>query len=250
MFFIIFANPYYYRKIISSFVINLKFGNYVLTNSNVVTYLGLRFDWDANWTLQIESVISSGKVFVPMFYRLRGILDEDTLVYLIRTLVIPRLMYGLLIYGNSKYGNFLVLNRILRKLLRIIFFKRPTESINHKFQSLRIMNFSQYYIWLLLKLFCKIKDNTCNSVGLYLEKDVRSGPYHLREDNLNFLRVDRPNTKFGKVMIKYRILSLINYVHRLDCPILDESTFDLKISNNGLKDIVFKLDCMTFLKSL
>lgn len=65
--FVIFANVFQYRKITSSQVLTIKFGSSVLTNQKVVTYLGLKFDWDLKWTVHIDSIISTGKVFLPLF---------------------------------------------------------------------------------------------------------------------------------------------------------------------------------------
>lgn len=142
------------------------------------------------------------------------------------------------------------MNRLLRKLLRIVLFKRPTESVNAYLCSLKLMNFSQIYILQLLKLFLRIKDNPSNQVGLQLEKDSRMGPYGLRQTKMDLLKVGKPFSKFGSHMISYRIVMLLNYVHRVFGPVLDEMSLDLIKSSNYLKNIVYKIDSQEFMKLL
>ena len=92
-------------------------------------YLGLILDDQLKFKDHINYVKEKLLKFCSLFYRLRLIFTRSQLLKIFKIYVKPIVQYGILIYGSTNENFLKPINLSIKRILKIIFWKRKYQSI-------------------------------------------------------------------------------------------------------------------------
>lgn len=179
-----------------------------------IKYLGLILDSTLTWNEQISKVQEKTSYFIPIFYRLRHILDKDTLMTIFNTCYKAKLLYGLKFYGSTYKTHLNAINYTFRKVLRIIHFFKNQDSLRNILKNEKILDIYQLHVNEIMKCFLNIMSGrSCTGWGLYFQLyDSISCCYSLRKSATILNIVPKFNNDYGRFRLNVRINTLINYL--------------------------------------
>ena len=134
--------------------INIK----TIQNVETFKYLGIQVDHKLSFQEHAKNLTKRMLGFCTLLYRIRKVLTTNQLVQVYRTYVQPVIQYGVLVYANTSNQVLKTLNQMVKKIARIITFKKKFDSITSKRKELLIYNVSELHLYEILKM--AIKNNT------------------------------------------------------------------------------------------
>lgn len=189
--------------------------------------------------------------FIPIFYRIRGHMNRETLISIFNTLYITKITYGISIYGATYKTALNIINKNIKYILRIILWKKRSDSVSGIMVDLSIRNLFQHYLISLGRIFRRIlleKWNN-NEEQIMLELYHPKGPYEMRNNLKMLIQLPRYNNDYGKFKIVYRIVKFLNLVYVNGVNLLNLDRFrenrNKKIINNFI-DSCLKEILLTF----
>ena len=114
-------------------------------------YLGSHLDKKLNFVTHIEKIVSKLAQHCGTLYKLRETLSKGQLKPYIRSYVIPRVQYGVLLYGLGAKTKLQKILLIQRKLIRIALRLPPWASVLGKFNELKFGIVFEYHTYELFK---------------------------------------------------------------------------------------------------
>ena len=92
------------NKVLSKFCntnLSLILNSTPLKRQQTVKYLGLYVDETLRWYTHIQQLSLQLARYAGIFYRIRNLIPRETLRMLYHSLILSRLQYGILIWGNA-----------------------------------------------------------------------------------------------------------------------------------------------------
>lgn len=220
--FIIFGSSYRLRVIdySSKFVV---LGDSKIYASNNINYLGININRCLNWSPHVENIINKVAFYLPLMYQLRKILRKDILFLILKVVLLPKMLYGLICYGNTFKSTLRPLSIFINKVIRTICFMRYDSSVKSVLVDVKILNIEQRYFSALIKYIIKVKMGGYNASGLEFCQGHNYDVYDLRHNRKNLVRVKRVRNRYDLHHINNRMFKLCNLMASLDYPILQES---------------------------
>ena len=114
-------------------------------------YLGVHIDNELKFLDHIDSLKKKLSKAVGIASQLRYFVSRDVLLKYYNFYVKPILQSGILVYGCTYITHLKKIALMQRKLLRLIFFKRKTMSIESEMINAHILSVPQLYVYELIK---------------------------------------------------------------------------------------------------
>ena len=174
--------------------------------------------------------------FFSLLYRIRKVLTTNQLVQFYRTYVQPVIQYGVLVYANTSNQKLKPLNQLVKRIVRIITFKKKFDSITSKRKELLLYNVSELHLYGILKMVIKIIRKECEIPVL---KNCIS-----REELLKIANARNSSRKLCLLKNKFENFSLLPKIPKMiNCllnvsPIFVNFIFDL--SKRQVQDFCHK----------
>ena len=111
----------------------IKIDDILIEEVTVTKFLGVLIDNKLQWKEQIDSVCSKVSKNLSIIYRVRHILDTNSLFTLYCTLILPYLNYASEIWGNTYVSRLNRLSVLQKRSLRLIKNYKPRERSNPLF---------------------------------------------------------------------------------------------------------------------
>ena len=92
------------NKVLSKFCntnLSLILNSTPLKRQQTVKYLGLYVDETLRWYTHIQQLSLQLARYAGIFYRIRNLIPRETLRMLYHSLILSRIQYGILIWGNA-----------------------------------------------------------------------------------------------------------------------------------------------------
>ena len=138
---------------------DVKMNGIITEEKQSFRYLGVQIDSKLSFTDHITKNSNKLSRFCGMYYRLRKVLDKDQLLKAYNAYVKPLLQYGVLAYASTDKTKLETIELKIKRLLKIIRFKRRNESIEELRQKRKIYFVKELHIYELSKLICKVLRN-------------------------------------------------------------------------------------------
>ena len=140
---------------------DVKMNEIIIEEKQSFRYLGVQTDSNLSITDHITKIENKLSRFCGMYYRLRNVLGKDQLLKAYNAYVKPILQYGVLAYASTDKTKLETNEFKIKRLLKIICFKRRNESIEELRQKRKKYFVKELHIYELLKLLCKVLRKEC-----------------------------------------------------------------------------------------
>lgn len=216
-----------------------------------VKYLGVTLNSQLSWKSHVTGLMNSIAFFIPLFYRLRWLLDKSYLCLLIKTIVIPKIQYGLLAYGNTPVSTLKPLLVFMNRIFRIITHRKPWESVRDLYECFDILTIYEAYAIKVIRFVVKIQQGHRNVIGLLLERNIRRGAnYDLRQYSHPFLREMRPKNSFERNLLSVRAVKLLNGIMKVRPCLLETESMTVQRENLKGNSWLRSIEVVALLKSI
>ena len=154
--------------------LNIEIQNQKIRRVMAYKYLGIHFDYNMRWDKHIEYVYSKTKYLILVLYKLKKIMDTNTLMTMYYAFFHSFINYGIIAWGGAYKTRLDLLQRTQDRLLKIIYKnkfynKRIPLNLNESF----ILESLVYHYNTLKDDFKKIERNTRHKL-LQLPKNYKS----------------------------------------------------------------------------
>ena len=136
------------QKISERVYINSK----TIQNVETFKYLGIQVDHKLSFQEHAKILTKRMLGFCSLLYRIRKVLTTNQLVQVYRTYVQPVIQYRVLVYANTSNQVLKPLNQMVKRIARIITFKKKFDSITSKRKELLLYNVSELHLYEILKM--------------------------------------------------------------------------------------------------
>ena len=194
-------------------ITDIRLQNENLKNSDSVKYLGIHLDRNFSFEVHVDNVVKRLSKHVFAISRIRKFVNRSVLLRYYKSFIEPTIRYGLLIYGCTAYSKLLRIYMVQKKLLKLIFFKKPRESVTHLFSESTILSVYDLYILELMKFVLKLinrKLPTRYLNSLY-QRDMNSC-HTTRSVSSGLFKKPRLRKASDKNTLSWRGTVLLNYM--------------------------------------
>ena len=110
-----------------------------------VKYLGLYVDETLRWSTHIQELSLQLARYAGIFYRIRNLVPRETLRLLYHSLILSRIQYGILIWGNAAKIHLRDLSVRINNIIRAITFSSKYCKMTILYQKLDILKLADIY---------------------------------------------------------------------------------------------------------
>lgn len=135
--------------------VDISIDNTSIKQVQTTKYLGLNIDEKLSWKNHIEEVHKKLLKFGSIFFKLRGIISQQTLRTLYFSLVYPNILYGVEIYANCCKTYLTKLNVINNKIIRTILNKDMRTPVTSLYSTFNVLPVNKLHIFNILLLVHK-----------------------------------------------------------------------------------------------
>ena len=132
-----------------------------IQNVSTFKYLGIQVDHKLSFQEHAKNSTERMLGFCSLLYQIRKVLTTNQLVQVYRLYVQPVIQYGVLVYANTSNQVLKPLNQMVKRIARIITFKKKFDSITSKRKELLLYNVSELHLYEILKMAIKIIRKEC-----------------------------------------------------------------------------------------
>ena len=132
-----------------------------IQNVETFKYLRIQVDHKLSFHEHTKNLTKRMLGFCSLLYRIRKVLTTNQLVQVYRTYVQPVIQYGVLVYANTSNQVLKPQNQMVKRIARIITFKKKFDSITSKRKELLLYNVSELHLYEILKMAIKIIRKEC-----------------------------------------------------------------------------------------
>ena len=123
-------------------------------------FLGIIIDNKLNWSEHIKYTTKKISKGIGIIIKARKLFNQDTLLTLYNTMVLPFISYCIHVWGKSATTHLEKIHRIQKKIIRIICGVRPRTHTQPLFEKLKVMTVYQLYQYYVGVFMYKLhKDN-------------------------------------------------------------------------------------------
>ena len=124
-------------------------------------YLGIYSDKNLTFRDHVDFVVKKLNKFCGLMYRVRHFYPRRCLLMFYDSFAKSVIIYGLLVYGNTSKQNLEKIDRVQRKIIRAIFFRKKYESLGLTLIDNKIYTVYELYVIELVKeLFKQISSES------------------------------------------------------------------------------------------
>ena len=152
------------RKI--QFEKEFSFGNETIESVKQYKYLGVIIDCQLSFQHHVSYIEKRLVKFCGIFYRLKKVLTSRQMIQVFRTYIKPILQYGVLIYGSTSKNVLKNLEKLTKRLIKIIFYKRSFESLGSLREEHKLFTVRELHIYELFKTLINILRGECKIASL------------------------------------------------------------------------------------
>ena len=114
-------------------------------------YLGITIDNDLRFSKHSKHVVTKLLSKCSIFYKLRKVLRESQMIKAFRTYIQPIVQYGVLIYGSTTITTIREIDKVVKRIVRLIFHRKKFESTYEERVKHRIYLASELHAYEVLK---------------------------------------------------------------------------------------------------
>lgn len=200
-------------------------------------------DSNFSWKPHVTYVLNSVSSFIPLFYRLREILNETTLILLLKATLLPKIQYGLIVYGNGVSSLLSPIKKFINKVIRVIFRLGKRDHVEDKCKEHRIIHIVQAYFMKLCRFAIMVQRGHRNVTELVIARNVKvNGGYYLRERKAPLLNILRPRNNLDRYHINYRIVKTLNYFQSCRSDLFDIDNLTINPVSYNVKSWIFEVN--------
>ncbi len=189
----------------ASSVLSLSLDGNDIEHVSTYKYLGLLLDDKLSMELHISKLCSKTKMKLGMLGRIRTFISKSTAITLYKSLLLPVIEYGDLIYGIANATNLERLQKLQNSAMRIILLAPKTTHINAMLTELNFLNLSERRMFHLATLLFKCVNNMAPSyLCNLLEKVDDIHGRDTRASTRNDLVVQRSRIAVGDKAFQHR----------------------------------------------
>ena len=152
-------------------------------------YLGITIDNDLRFSKHSKHVVTKLLSNCSIFYKLRKVLRESQMIKAFRTYIQPIVQYGVLIYGSTKITTIREIDKVVKRVVRLIFHRKKFESTYEERVKHRIYLASELHAYEVLKQTLKNIRGQCNispiSKGFSMQNCLKKAIGWLKTKKLN-----------------------------------------------------------------
>ena len=192
--------------------IEIKIDNRMINQVSETKFLGIYIDENLSWKSHIQNITKKVARATGILYKVRRILDTNTLRNLYFTFVYPYLTYCVHVWGNACKTYLTKLGKLQDKIMRIITYSTYKAHSDPLYNALKLL---------------KIKDIHKLSIGIFMFKYINSelpdifiSMFRYRHQVYNYntrqshhLHLKKFKTNLGLKSVKYYGASLWNSIH-------------------------------------
>ena len=184
--------------------------NPILSDCESVKYLGITLDRKLNFDFHIQQTVNKLNSICGVFYRIRDYYPISKLIQFYKVFAKPVISYGLLIYGCTNKKRLTRVDMCQRKILRMIFYRKWTDSFQHYHRKLKILTvFDLHFLELLKETVEEIaKRSPCSFIDL---ENVSSCKYHTRHLKKGLIRQVKFNNAALGNSLRLRLTKTYNF---------------------------------------
>ena len=116
-----------------------------------VKYLGVTLDRKQNFDFHIQQTVNKLNIICSVFYRICDYYPISKMIQFYKVFTKPLISYGLLVYGCANKKRLTKIDMCQRKILRAIFYRKRTDSLQHYYKKQKILTVFDIYFLELLK---------------------------------------------------------------------------------------------------
>jgi exonuclease III len=170
-----------------SFIPNNNF-RIIINNSDIVRvhevkFLGVLIDEELSWKSHTASVAAKLSRNVGVLYKLKSVIDKNTLLTLYYALIQPHLMYCVIVWGGSSQTALDKLTKLQKRAVRIVSGSSYLSHTNPLFRQLNLLNLSDLYKKEIITFMYRCKNNLLPPCCHNLIKPAKPPLYGLRSHN-------------------------------------------------------------------
>ena len=219
--------------------IQFSMNNRIIDVVQYFNYLGIMLDADMSWKTHVAMVRNKLSRINGILHRLKYIYPQNVLITLYKSLFVPHINYGSLLWGHGGGGG--ALDKIQKKAVRTITYSNYIAHSESLLKELNLLKVKDLFELKILKFLFKLYHNTLppyfNYYRSYLEKIVT--PYTLRPHPLPVPRVSHV---FAEAGLLYKLVLTKNKLAASDevisFRIYDESYSQIDFNQYVIKKMV------------
>ena len=183
-----------------------------IQESKTMKYLGVQIDNELKFLDHIDSLKKKLSKAVGIASQLRYFVSRVVLLKYHNFYVKPILQYGILVYGCTYITHLKKISLMQRKLLRLIFFKRKTMSIESDMINAHILSVPQLYVYELIKFaFRSVRKEVWSEHLNNLYTKANSNRYS-RGNKKTLFQLPLHSNNWEKHSLRYRGTKVLNFL--------------------------------------
>ena len=214
--------------------IQFSMNNRIIDVVQYFNYLGIMLDADMSWKTHVAMVRNKLSRINGILHRLKYIYPQNVLITLYKSLIVPHINYGSLLWGHAGGS----LDKIQKKAVRTITYSNYIAHSEPLLKELNLLKVKDLFELKFFKFLFKLYHNTLppyfNYHRSYLEKNVT--PYTLRPHPLPVPRVSHV---FAEAGLLYKLVLTKSKLAASDEVILFR-IYDQSYSQIGFNQYVIK----------
>lgn len=207
-----------------------------------VKYLGLILDNFLSWEDHIDYILRKVAYWIPLYYRIRWEMREESLIFLLKTIVIPQMFYGLKIFGGANKTKVKSLQTFMNKLIRIMLQINQRESLTEIYHLKKLKNIKELYIAVMCKHAIALQNEHINPTDFILIKKTRTRSYELRKTQQTLLQELIPNKESERRYFNFRLTKILNGIAQQNPTFMDPQTLSINREYFNVNKWIKKLD--------
>lgn len=196
------------RKSISG----INIGQQALNQTTHVKYLGILIDERLLFIDHIKYVCKRISSYCGVLFRIRAIFHRKQLLCFYNVYVKPIIQYGILVYGCTRKANLEKIWLMQKRIIRIIFYKKPWESITEHMVHNKIYSVFDLHAYELFKEIMKQKMGISNLNLLPCEDVTRT----TRSNTLRTIKCPLFKTQRANLSLSNHLTKMYNYMNTFD----------------------------------
>ena len=175
-----------------------------------VKFLGITLDRQLNFDFHIQQTVNKLNSICGGFYRIRDYYPISKPIQFYKVFAKPVISYGLLVYGCTNKKRLTRINTCRRKILRFIFYRKRTDSLQHYYRKHKILTvFDLHFLEILKETVEEIaKRSPCSFIDL---ENVSSCKYNTRNVKKGWIRQVKFNNAALGNSLRLRLTKTYNF---------------------------------------
>ncbi len=193
--------------------IDIKIDNNSIKEKDYIKYLGVLIDNKLNWKQHTQYVNTKVSKGIGILAKMRHFVSQDVLRQLYHAFIAPHISYGLICWGSASKCNTTLLNKSLKKAVRIMNFADYRAKSKPLFSKLGLFNFDDLFKLEVAKFMYDINNNSITPVlcDLFQKTNARHN-YKTRQATNKQFCLPMVTTEARKKFINFTGIKIWNQI--------------------------------------